>query len=94
MVGPVAALHQRRPATSAASSGRDIEGLLDTMDKNYIGWANFLAPVIMKNADRPELGAELTRASARPIPSIARRFAEATFFSDNRADLAGSPCRR
>jgi sigma-B regulation protein RsbQ len=26
----------------------DIEGLLDMMDKNYVGWANFLAPVIMK----------------------------------------------
>ena len=35
----------------------DVEGLLDMMDKNYIGWANFLAPVIMKNEDRPELGA-------------------------------------
>jgi hypothetical protein len=34
----------------------DIEGLLDLMDKNFIGWANFLAPVIMKNPDRPELG--------------------------------------
>ena len=31
----------------------DIEGLLDMMDKNYMGWASFLAPVIMKNADRP-----------------------------------------
>ena len=40
------------------------------MDKNYIGWANFLAPVIMKNPDRPELGAGARRrASARPIPS-------------------------
>ena len=32
---------------------KDIEELLDTMDKNYIGWANFLAPAIMKNPDRP-----------------------------------------
>ena len=44
----------------------DVEGLLDMMDKNYIGWASFLAPVIMKNEDRPELGAELEeRVSAR-----------------------------
>ena len=26
----------------------DIEGLLETMDKNYIGWANYLAPAVMK----------------------------------------------
>jgi sigma-B regulation protein RsbQ len=66
----------------------DIEGLLETMDKNYVGWANFLAPAIMKNPDRPELGAELTESFCSTDPTIARRFAEATFFSDNRADLA------
>jgi len=66
----------------------DIEGLLDLMDKNYIGWASFLAPVIMKNAERPELGQELQESFCSTDPAIARRFAEATFFADNRADLA------
>ncbi|HYC92060.1 MAG TPA: alpha/beta hydrolase [Thermoanaerobaculia bacterium] len=65
----------------------DIEGLLDLMDKNFIGWANFLAPVIMKNEDRPELTAELHGSFCSTDPNIARRFAEATFFSDNRQDL-------
>lgn len=65
----------------------DIEGLLDTMDRNYVGWANFLAPAIMKNPERPELGTELTASFCSTDPVIARRFAEATFFSDNRADL-------
>lgn len=66
----------------------DIEGLLDLMDRNYIGWANFLAPVVMGNADRPELQQELHDSFCSTDPKIARRFAEATFFSDNRADLA------
>jgi sigma-B regulation protein RsbQ len=66
----------------------DIEGLLETMEKNYIGWANFLAPAIMKNAERPELAAELTDSFCSTDPVIARRFAEATFFADNRDDLA------
>ena len=66
----------------------DIEGLLDMMDKNFIGWANFLAPVIMKNTDRPELKVELEQSFCSTDPEIARRFAEATFFSDNRGDLA------
>ncbi|HEX2093148.1 MAG TPA: alpha/beta hydrolase [Longimicrobiaceae bacterium] len=66
----------------------DIEGLLEMMDKNYIGWANFLAPAIMKNPDRPELGEELTESFCSTDPVIARRFAEATFFADNREDLA------
>lgn len=65
----------------------DIEGLLDTMEKNYIGWANFLAPNIVGNKDRPHLGEELTESFCSTDPVIARQFAEATFFSDNRHDL-------
>jgi sigma-B regulation protein RsbQ len=66
----------------------DLEGLIDMMDRNFIGWANFLAPVIMKNPDRPELGAELEESFCSTDPIIARRFAEATFFADNRSDAA------
>ena len=66
---------------------KDIEGLLETMEKNYIGWANFLAPQIMGNADRPELGQELTESFCSTDPVIANQFAKATFFSDNRDDL-------
>ena len=68
-------------------NSRDIEELLETMEKNYIGWANFLAPNIMGNNDRPELGKELTESFCSTDPVIARQFAEATFFSDNRNDL-------
>jgi sigma-B regulation protein RsbQ len=66
---------------------KDIDGLFEMMDKNFIGWANFLAPAIMKNADRPELGAELTESFCSTDPVIARQFAEATFLADNRDDL-------
>lgn len=66
---------------------RDIESLLETMEKNYIGWANFLAPNIMGNKDRPELGEELAESFCSTDPVIARQFAEVTFFSDNRKDL-------
>jgi sigma-B regulation protein RsbQ len=65
----------------------DLEGLIDMMDRNFIGWANFLAPVIMKNPDRPELVTELEESFCSTDPVIARRFAEATFFADNRADV-------
>lgn len=65
----------------------DIEGLLDMMDKNFIGWAQFLAPVVMKNESRPELSEELERSFCSTDPKITRSFAETTFFSDNRDDL-------
>lgn len=66
---------------------KDIEELLETMEKNYIGWANFLAPNIMGNKERSELGEELTESFCSTDPVIARQFAQATFFSDNRNDL-------
>ena len=57
------------------------------MDSNYLGWSSAMAPVIMGNEDRPELGEELTNSFCRADPEIARHFARVTFMSDNRADL-------
>ena len=68
-------------------SREDIEELLESMDANYLGWSSAMAPVIMGNDDRPELGEELTNSFCRSDPEIARQFARVTFLSDNRADL-------
>jgi sigma-B regulation protein RsbQ len=68
-------------------SREDIEGLLESLESNYLGWSSAMAPVIMGNPDRPELGAELTNSFCRTDPEIARHFARVTFLSDNRADL-------
>jgi len=46
-----------------------------------------MAPAIVGNPDRPELGARLENSFCRTDPGIARDFARATFLSDNRADL-------
>jgi sigma-B regulation protein RsbQ len=66
----------------------DIEEMLDSLDSNYLGWSSAMAPVIMGNPERPELGAELTNSFCRTDPEIARKFARVTFLSDNRDDLA------
>lgn len=65
----------------------DIDGLLDLMSHNMIGWANHLAPLVMQNPDRPELGAELAASFCSGDPVIGRRFARLVFTGDNRADL-------
>lgn len=65
----------------------DIESLLDALDSNYLGWSRTMAPVIMGNPERPELGEELTNSFCRTDPEIAKRFARVTFLSDNRDDL-------
>jgi sigma-B regulation protein RsbQ len=89
LVGPSPRYINDPPSYVGGFERSDIEGLLETMDRNFIGWANFLAPAIMKNPDQPELAAELTESFCSTDPVIARRFAEATFFADNRADLPG-----
>jgi sigma-B regulation protein RsbQ len=66
----------------------DIDGLLDFLDSNHLGWSNTMAPVIMGNPDRPELAEELANSFCRTDPEIAKHFARVTFLSDNRADLS------
>ncbi len=59
------------------------------MDSNFLGWSSAMAPVIVGNPDRPELGEELTNSFCASDPDIARQFARVTFTSDNRAELVG-----
>ncbi|WP_030547199.1 alpha/beta fold hydrolase [Streptomyces albus] len=66
----------------------DIDELLESLDSNYLGWSAQMAPVIMGNPDRPELGEELTDSFCRTDPEKAGVFARTTFLSDNREDLA------
>jgi sigma-B regulation protein RsbQ len=87
LIGPSPRYINEAPDYVGGFERAEIEGLLDMMDRNYLGWANFLGPAIMKNPERPELGEELTESFCSTDPVIARRFAEATFFADNRQDL-------
>lgn len=72
-------------------SREDIDGLLESMDSNYLGWSSAMAPVIMGNPERPELGDELTQSFCRADPDVSRNFARVTFLSDNRDDLRRVP---
>jgi len=87
LIGPSPCYINDPPGYVGGFERADILGLLDVMEKNYIGWASFLAPVVMKNEERPELTRELEESFCSTDPKIARQFAEATFFSDNRKDL-------
>ncbi|ALC22476.1 alpha/beta fold hydrolase [Streptomyces pristinaespiralis] len=68
-------------------SPEDIEELLASLESNYLGWSAAMAPVIMGNAERPELGEELTNSFCATDPDMARVFARTTFLSDSRDDL-------
>jgi len=65
----------------------DLLALFDVMDNNYLGWSSNMGPLVMGNADRPELAEELTKSFCTTNPKIAKEFARVTFFSDSRAEL-------
>jgi PAS domain-containing protein len=66
----------------------DLEELLNLMDKNYIGWANYLAPLVMGAESTDLLTGELSGSFCSTDPVIAKAFAKATFLSDYRDHFA------
>ncbi len=66
----------------------DIDALMDLMDTNLLGWADFLVPAVLGPDAREALNDELRTRFCTADPAINRRFAVATFLGDNRDDLA------
>ena len=91
LVGPSPCYLDDPPTYRGGFTRADLDGLLETMDRNYVGWAGALAPVITGNPDRPEFAQELEASFCRVDPSVARTFAAATFLSDHRAVLTDCP---
>ncbi|WP_447956593.1 alpha/beta fold hydrolase [Vreelandella sp. EE7] len=65
----------------------DLEELLDLMERNYIGWAHYLAPLVLGPESSEKLIGELSESFCSTDPVIAKVFARATFFADYRAVL-------
>jgi sigma-B regulation protein RsbQ len=68
----------------------DIDGLIDSMDADYLGWSRKLAPMIMGAPNQPTLSQEMVERFCRNDPGIARHFARVCFYSDHRADVPRS----
>jgi sigma-B regulation protein RsbQ len=73
---------------SGGFSADDVAGLLDALHANRHTWADSMAPLIMGNSERPELGEELRESFCRMDPQAAVDFARITFTSDHRAILS------
>ncbi|MFJ4842371.1 alpha/beta fold hydrolase [Streptomyces sp. NPDC088746] len=86
MIGP-SPCYVDTPGYRGGFSAEDIDELLESLESNYLGWSAAMAPVIMGNPDRPELGEELANSFCATDPAIARVFARTTFLSDSRDDL-------
>ncbi|MDP3151915.1 MAG: alpha/beta hydrolase [Archangium sp.] len=86
MVGPSPSYINDGDYIGGFSRG-DIEGLLQALESNYLGWSSNMAPAIMGAPHKPELGVELTNSFCRTNPDIAKHFARVTFTADHRKDL-------
>lgn len=90
LLGPSPCFLNHPPGYQGGFEREDLEGLLELMDQNYIGWAQSLAPLASGEAAGAGAGAptaELGDSFCSTDPEVARVFAQATFFADNRADL-------
>lgn len=91
LVGPSPCFLNHPPDYMGGFDQTDMDGLLNLMDQNYIGWAQFLAPTASGEANGQADAAPVSRALSSSFcttdPTVAKLFAQATFFSDNRADL-------
>lgn len=76
------------PGYAGGFERSDMEELITLMDRNYIGWANHLAPLVTGQPAGSQLSKELTQSFCSTDPLTAKTFAEATFLSDHR-DLLG-----
>ncbi len=92
MVGPSPRYIDDEDYVGGFSPGQ-VDELLEFLADNHLGWSAAMAPAIMGNPDRPELGETLTNSFCATDPDIAREFARVTFLSDNRADLAAIRAR-
>lgn len=87
LLGPSPCFLNHPPDYLGGFEHEDLEGLLALMDQNYLGWANYLAPVVSGETNPGAVSGELTDSFCSTDPVMAKVFAKATFFSDNRADL-------
>lgn len=88
LVGPSPCFLNHPPDYHGGFERADLEGMLQLMDQNYIGWASYLGPVVAGGARADGVAEELSQSFCSTDPKVARAFARTTFFSDNRADLA------
>lgn len=87
MIGP-SPYFLNEPGYQGGFEQEEIEGMLQMIKGNYNEFARFLSPIVMQNAERPHLAAEFEQLLCANDPQVMSDFAEATFLSDTREDLA------
>lgn len=88
LIGPSPRYLNDPPDYVGGFEPQDIEGLAEMMDRNLVGWADYLSLTVAGGPERGPEADELRASFCASDPDILKRFAAATFLADNRADLA------
>ena len=72
------------PGYQGGFERQDIDELLELVEKNPMGWAGSVAPLVIPAGERRQ---ELERSFCSIPPEVIRQFARVTFLADNREDL-------
>ncbi|MGS0753435.1 alpha/beta fold hydrolase [Roseateles sp. GG27B] len=90
LLGPSPCALNKPPDYFGGFEPDDLNDLLEMMQHNYIGWAQYLAPLVAgigEDSGINSVAGELTDSFCLTDPVAARVFAQTTFLGDVRADL-------
>ncbi|WP_111638142.1 alpha/beta fold hydrolase [Marinomonas shanghaiensis] len=87
-LGPSPCFLNMPPDYQGGFERADLEGLLELMDQNYLGWASYLGQVVAGSDSDTKIAGQLSDSFCSTDPIITKHFAKTTFFSDNRHDYA------
>jgi sigma-B regulation protein RsbQ len=85
MLGPSPCYANHPPDYSGGFDATQLDGLLQSLADGHVAWSRSMAPLIMANGERPALADRLADSFCTVDPTIALRWARATFLSDLRS---------
>lgn len=66
----------------------DIDGLIEVMEENYLGWTSHVTPIISGQPEDGAVTSDLTQSFCRTDPVIAKHFGRVTFNADQRTEMS------
>lgn len=90
-IGPSPCYINDPPDYIGGFEARDVQEMIDLMERNHFEWAGYLAPIVMGDSNRPAIAEKLRQTFLNADPVISRRFAQTTFNTDIRHVLPKVP---
>lgn len=87
MIGPSPCYLNHPPEYYGGFEKDDLLGLIELMEKNYIGWANVFSNTLINTSARTDVANNLENRFCSTDPKVMNTFAQACFFADNRKEI-------